>query len=49
MDSRKPAFAAFDGRNRQKLSRGDQIDITSSSWPVSDGCGVEVEVEGVLK
>eukprot|EP00045_Choanoeca_perplexa_P006701 m.57745 g.57745 ORF g.57745 m.57745 type:complete len:523 (-) comp13744_c0_seq1:31-1599(-) len=34
VDARSEAFAAFDGRNRQRLRRGESISITSSRWPV---------------
>ena len=36
-DARSEAFAAFDGRNRQRLRRGESILITSSRWPVRGG------------
>lgn len=35
LDSRNCAWVSIDGRNRQKLERGDYVRITVSSFPVS--------------
>eukprot|EP00730_Choanoeca_flexa_P006324 TRINITY_DN12134_c0_g2_i1.p1 TRINITY_DN12134_c0_g2~~TRINITY_DN12134_c0_g2_i1.p1 ORF type:complete len:534 (+),score=130.48 TRINITY_DN12134_c0_g2_i1:205-1806(+) len=34
VEARSEAFAAFDGRNRQKIGRGESVVISSSPWPV---------------
>ncbi len=47
-DARQGAWAAFDGRERVRLGRGDYVSVRAGRWPFSN-VGNEGEWEGGLK